>query len=446
MDLPALLLLLLALAATAALFYRLGRRNTAATPDPAAEAAAREEAVRRDTLLQQAEERVGALEEERARSQEEVTALRTTLATREAELQQAREQLSQQHEEQAKAEERLAARFRELSQQILEAQSERLGKAHEERLGQILQPTRQRLAEFREAVEGLREQGTRQHGELKAHIEQLGQGSATLSAEARNLTDALKGQKTQGNWGEMLLEKVLESSGLRKDHEYRLQPSFSSEGSSRLQPDAIVDLPEGRHLVIDAKVSLTAYQRWVAAEDKTERATTLREHIDSLRSHIKGLAEKHYDTIPELRTPDMVLLFIPVEPAFSAALQARPELFEEAYARRIVLVTPANLLATLKVVASLWRQERQNESALAIAEIGSRLHDKLVAFADSMDDIGQRLEQAHGSWDKAKRRLNGHGGAVSLARRMVDKGVKARKEMPTSWSESLPETDPPNNP
>lgn len=446
MDLPTLLLLLLALAGTAAFFFWLGRRTAAAPTDPAAEGAAREEAVRQDTLRQQAEERVHALEEERARTQEEIAALRTTIATRETELHHAREQLTQRDQEQARAEERLAARFRELSQQVLEAQSERFGKAHEEKLGQLLQPTRQKLTEFREAVEGLREQGSRQHGELKAHIEQLGQGSATLSAEARHLTDALKGQKTQGNWGEMLLEKVLESSGLRKDHEYRLQPSYSTGGSTRQQPDAIVDLPEGRHLIIDAKVSLTAYQRWVAAEDENDRAAALREHVDSLRSHIKGLAGKHYDAIPELRTPDMVLLFIPVEPAFSAALQARPELFEEAYSRRIVLVTPANLLATLKVVASLWRQERQNESALAIAAIGSRLHDKLAAFAEAMDEVGQRLEQAHDSWDKAKRRLHGHGGAVSLARRMVDKGVKARKEMPASWSESLPESNPTDQP
>jgi DNA recombination protein RmuC len=242
-------------------------------------------------------------------------------------------------------------------------------------------------------------------------------------------------------WGEFILEKVLETSGLQKDEEYRVQESHT-DGTNRLQPDVIVYLPEDKHLIIDAKVSLTAYLRLVEASTDAERKVALKEHIASLRSHIDGLSGKRYDTITGLNSPEIVLLFVPIEPAFIEAVRSDSSLFDYAFNKKVVLVTPTTLLATLKTVASIWRQEKQNRNSLEIARLGGELYDKFVGFTKDLDEVGSRLEQARSAHVNAVNKLvTGRGNAVRTIERMKELGLKTKKELDTDRIEKALESE-----
>jgi DNA recombination protein RmuC len=255
--------------------------------------------------------------------------------------------------------------------------------------------------------------------------------------EANNLTKALKGDsKLQGNWGELVLERILESSGLEKDREFKMQVSTKDEEGRQFRPDAVVFLPDNKHLIIDSKVSLTAYEQLVRAESNEDKDRLTREHLLSLRSHIQNLAGKDYPSLTGLNSPDFTLLFIPIEASFGMAVQADAELFSYAWDRRIVIVSPSTLLATLRTIASLWKQDKQNKNALRIAEESGRLYDKFADFVKEMETLGNRLRQAQESYDTSMNRLStGNGNLIGRAEKLRELGAKTSKTLSRSGEE-----------
>ncbi len=437
------LLLVAVLAALAVGLFFLGRAQGRPDPREAAEAAARsEELIRAGAQLEERSRRVSELETAAESDRRTIVDLSERLSARESDLANQKrrfEEVAAHREEEAR---RLTREFENLATRVLDANSKKITTLQEEKIGQILRPVSERLAEFQKSVQDLRSQGISHHAEFKNQLETLRQTGNALGEEAKNLTRALRGQKTQGMWGEFILEKVLETSGLRKDVEYRTQESHTAADGSRLQPDVVVHLPENKHLIIDAKVSLTAYLRLTECTDEADRKAALKDHLSSLRSHVDNLASKGYEAIGDLRSPEIVLLFVPVEPAFIEALRADPSLFDYAFSRKIVLVTPSTLLATLKTVASLWRQEKQNRNALEIARLGGELYDKFVGFAGDLDEVGKRLEQARASHDSARSKLTeGRGNAVRTIERMRELGLKTRKELDPDRVERAMEED-----
>ena len=438
------LLLVAVLAALAVGLFFLGRAQGRPDPREAADAVARsEELIRARAQLEDRSRRVSELEATAESDRRTIVGLSERLSARESDLASQKrrlEEVAAQREEEAR---RLTREFENLATRVLDANSKKITNLQEEKIGQILRPVSERLVEFQKSVQELRSQGISHHAEFKNQLETLRQTGNALGEEAKNLTQALRGQKTQGMWGEFILEKVLETSGLRKDIEYRTQESHTAADGSRLQPDVVVHLPENKHLIIDAKVSLTAYLRLTECTDEADRKAALKDHLASLRSHVDNLASKGYEAIGDLRSPEIVLLFVPVEPAFIEALRADPSLFDYAFSRKIVLVTPSTLLATLKTVASLWRQEKQNRNALEIARLGGELYDKFAGFAGDLDEVGKRLEQARTAHDNARSKLTeGRGNAVRTIERMKELGLKTRKELdPDRVERALEEDD-----
>jgi DNA recombination protein RmuC len=247
-----------------------------------------------------------------------------------------------------------------------------------------------------------------------------------------NLTNALKGQsKTRGSWGEMILERVLEESGLQKGREYEVQTMYASEAGQRRHPDVIVHLPEGKDIVIDSKVSLTAYEKYCSSDTEEKREKRLKEHILSIRTHIKTLGEKRYEELEGIKTLDFVLMFLPVEGAFWTAIESEQGLFNEAFDKNIMLVSPSTLLATLRIINNIWRYEDQNKNALIIAKKAGDLYDKFVGFVEVLDDVGQKIDKARESYQTARNRLtDGRGNLVRRTVELRQLGVKAQKELP----------------
>jgi DNA recombination protein RmuC len=252
-----------------------------------------------------------------------------------------------------------------------------------------------------------------------------------ISDEAQNLTKALKGDnKKQGNWGEVILEKVLERSGLVRDREYRMQVSLQMPDGSRYQPDVIIDLPDDKHLVIDSKVSLIAYERLVNAETEDERKLYSKAHVESIRAHVAGLSAKNYHDLYQINSPDFVLLFVPIESSFSFAVQIDAELFSDAWDKRVVIVSPSTLLATLRTISSMWKQERQNRNVLEIARLSGEMYDKFVGFVGDMEGIGKNIKQSQEAYDKAINKLtDGRGNLTITAEKIKKLGAKANKQI-----------------
>ena len=330
------------------------------------------------------------------------------------------------------AKEALSNQFKALANEILEEKSKRFAEQNQTNLGQLLEPLRNQLTEFKGKVEEVYVQEGKDRSALSEQVRQLVSLNQTLSDDARNLTQALKGQaKTQGMWGELILERVLEASGLRKGHEYKVQDSQTREDGSRAQPDVVIELPEDRKLVVDAKVSLVEYELFVSAENEDESAIALKLHLSSVREHIKGLSDKSYHQLYGLQSLDFVLAFVPVEPAFMLAVTNDNELFIDAWQRNVLLVSPSTLLFVVRTVAHLWRQEAQSRNAQEIAKRGGQLYDKLVSFATDLQKVGERLTQAKTSYDDAHARLvTGNGNVIRQAEMLKDLGVKPTKSMP----------------
>jgi len=336
------------------------------------------------------------------------------------------------------AKEALTSQFKNLANEILEDKSKRFTEQNVASLDALLKPLQTKLSEFKEQVNTSYGNEARERFALKNEIERLANLNLRMSDETRSLTQALKGDsKVQGNWGELVLESILESSGLRKGEEYLVQDSHTQIDGSRLQPDVVVKLPEGRSLVVDSKVSITAYSRHAEATDPTISEQELAAHIQSLRQHIQGLSSKNYSSLYGIGSVDFVLMFVPIEPAFLLALKTAPNLYQEALAKNIVLVCPSTLMATLRTVAHLWRQDHQNRNALEIAKQCGTLYDKFVGFVDDLEKLGQRLDQAQTSYHDAFNKLkSGKGNLIRTAEKVRELGVKPSKNLSTPLIES----------
>lgn len=345
------------------------------------------------------------------------------------------EKLSSQQEETRKLQEQLKEQFENMASRILADTREQLAHSNQERLSLILDPLKERIGAFEKKVEETYKSQSVEQGVLKSEIEKLMQLNQHMSEEARNLTLALKGDnKAQGNWGEMVLERILESSGLSKGQEYILQGEemrLRTEDGRLQKPDVIIRLPEGKHLIIDAKVSLKAYEQFTCATTEEERSSCLKQHISSLKGHVKGLSEKHYHTHKKLHTPDFVLLFLPIEASFSLALGSESnELFSFAWERKVVIVSPTTLLATLRTAASIWKYEKQNRHALQIAEEGGKLYDKLYNFVAELEKVGKHLQHGQDSYQDAMKKLSsGRGNLLDRAEKLKSLGVATKKDM-----------------
>ena len=336
------------------------------------------------------------------------------------------------------AREQLKQDFSHLANQIFEDKTARFSKDSRESIGNILNPLREQLGDFKRKVEDVYDKESRDRQALYQQIDHLKQLNQQMSQDAINLTQALKGDsKVQGNWGEVILERVLEESGLRKGHEYEIQVSLNAEGK-RYQPDVIVRLPDEKDMIIDAKVSLTGYERYCSGGASTEREQYLIEHVQSIRNHVRGLGQKAYEKLEGIRTLDFVLMFVPVEGAFLLALEHDQSLFRYAFQRNIILVSPTTLLVTLRTVQNIWRFEQQNQNAQTIAKRGGELYDKFVSFVESMDDLGKHLDRAQGAYDESYKRLStGKGNLVKQAVSLSKLGVSGKKQLPSALTQSI---------
>jgi DNA recombination protein RmuC len=351
---------------------------------------------------------------ERANREAELRRLEAQSARLEAELREQQESHQQRLEDLQEARDTLRAQFAEMATKIFDEREQRFAQTSQQHLGQLLDPLKERIQSFEKRVEESYQQEARERFSLGKELERLQQLNLRLSDEATNLTQALKGQKTQGNWGELILERVLEHAGLEKGREYQTQVSLKSADGERFQPDVLIMLPGDKQVVVDAKVSLTAYQQFVSSNDEA----ALKQHVQSLRSHVKGLSSKDYNRLEGLHSLDFVLLFVPIEAAFSAALQAEPNLFQEAFDRQIVIV-------------SLWKQERQGQNAREIAERAGWLYDKFVLFIQDLDELGSRLQQVDKAYAAARNKLcEGRGNLVSRSEQLKLLGARASKSLP----------------
>lgn len=332
------------------------------------------------------------------------------------------------------AELRLNTQFENLAGKIFDDRSKQFAEHHKTSLDYIVTPLREQLGEFKQRIETVYDNENKDRISLREEIVSLRRDTAQMNQEALNLTRALKGdKKAQGNWGEMILEKVLEKSGLRKGIEYETQGAFRDEDNRLFKPDVIVRLPENKDVVIDSKVSLLAYERYCSTEDDLERIASLKQHTEAVREHIKGLSNKNYSDLKGLRSLDFVLLFMPIESAFIAAFQADERLFTDAFEHKIIVVTPTTLLATLRTIENIWRYERQNENARAIADKAGLVYDKIRGFVDDLDKLGKQLSTVNSTYDGVMNKLTqGNGNLIRQASSFVELGVKVKKSFPKS--------------
>ncbi|MGL4205264.1 MAG: DNA recombination protein RmuC [Aeromonadaceae bacterium] len=331
----------------------------------------------------------------------------------------------------AESREMLKTEFEQLANEILERKGQAFKALNQESVSQLLRPVQQEMQGFRQKVESIHVEELKQRSELKNELENLQKLNRTITEQAERLTTALQGQKkTQGNWGELMLENVLDGSGLRLGQDYRREVSFNTE-EGRLRPDVVVSLPQGKQLIIDAKTSLAAYTRYVNAEEELERQQALVEHSQAVGARIRELAEREYHKLPGLNSPEVVIMFIPIESAYVAALRHDPALYQRAIERNVLVATPTTLLTSLNIVRQLWRFEDQSKHTAELASRAERFYNKLHAFLVSMQEVGKQLERAKGSYDKALAQLySGRGNLIKQAAEFKELGVAVQKELP----------------
>ncbi len=341
------------------------------------------------------------------------------------------------------AEMRLNNQFESLAGKIFDERNKQFTEHNQTSLDHIVKPLREQLGEFKQRIETVYDNENKDRISLREEIVSLRRDTAQMNQEALNLTRALKGdKKTQGNWGEMILETVLEKSGLRKGIEYETQGAFRDENNKLFKPDVIVRLPEEKDIVIDSKVSLVAYELHCSTEDDAERITALKQHTEAVRTHIKSLSNKDYSGLKGLRSLDFVLLFMPIEAAFIAAFQADEKLFTDAFEHKIIVVTPTTLLATLRTIENIWRYERQNENARAIADKAGIVYDKIRGFVEDLDKLGKQLSTVHSTYDGVMNKLTiGNGNLIRQASSFIDLGVKVKKTIPKHLNEQAGVTE-----
>jgi DNA recombination protein RmuC len=321
--------------------------------------------------------------------------------------------------------------FEHLANKILEEKTSKFTESNRLNLDLILNPLKENIKAFEQKVEKVYKDESDERNMLKGVISQLMLQSKQIQEDANNLTRALKGDnKKQGNWGEIILEKILERSGLIKDREYRVQASLNHAEGNRLQPDVIIDLPDDKHIVIDAKVSLIAYERLLNLETEAERSIYIKQHVSSIKGHIQNLSSKNYQDLYQINSPDFVLLFIPIESSFGIAVQEDAELFNYAWDRKVVIVSPSTLLATLRTIASIWKQERQNRNVLEIARLSGSMYEKYIGFLNDMEGLGKNIKNSQDCYDKAMNKLShGAGNLTTTAEKIKRLGAKTNKQI-----------------
>ncbi|MGD8779254.1 MAG: DNA recombination protein RmuC [Ignavibacteria bacterium] len=349
--------------------------------------------------------------------------------------------LEEQKAELEKLNERFAKEFENLANRIFEAKGQKFTEQNKELVQNLLNPLGEKIGDFQKRINDIYQEDTKERTALKEQIRNLSELNKQMSQDAENLTKALKGDtKTQGAWGEFILESILEKSGLAKGEQYEIQTSFTSEDGKRQRPDVIIRLPENKNIIIDSKVSLTAYERFTSSDRENEKANALKEHISSIRTHVKMLSGKNYQNLYELKSLDFVLMFVPIEPAFGLAVQNEPSIFNEAFEKNIVIVSPTTLLATLRTINNIWQQERQNKYALEIAKQSGALYDKFVGFVDDLIDIGKKIDSTKDSYSNAMKKLyDGSGNLVRRAEKIKELGAKATKSLPQNLLEKSEE-------
>jgi DNA recombination protein RmuC len=336
------------------------------------------------------------------------------------------------------ARDKLGNEFRLLANQIFEERGKAFAEQNRSGIDEILKPVREQLGEFRKRVDEVHVKDAQDRASLAKHLEQLEKLNRQMSEDALGLTQALKGEsKAQGNWGEMILEKILKTSGLREGHEFVRERSFTGEDGRRLRPDVVIYMPDDKQVIIDSKVSLSDYERIVSASDEATRKQALAAHLRSMKAHIHGLAGKRYDHLPNVHTPDYVLMFVPIEAAYLMAIEADAGIFEDAFNQRVAVVTPSTLYATLKLIEQLWRYERQNDDVLQLIERAGRLHDKMANFIESFVEIGERIAQAQKAYDTSLGRIKtGPGNVIKQIDDLGKLAGKTQKALPKHMVES----------
>lgn len=363
---------------------------------------------------------------------EELKKLHSALAAAKQKSEMQEERMTELKKESQEQAEQLKADFKVLAQEILDHNSKKFTEQNRTQIDVILNPFKEKLQNFEKKVEETYEKGQAERISLKTEVKSLIQMNEKLSTEANNLTKALKGDvKTQGNWGEVILERILEKSGLVKDREYYIQNSIiSEEDGKRYQPDVVIHLPDNKRVIIDSKVSLVAYERYSSEQDTENQSNHLKDHLLSVKQHVKGLSGKNYQSLYGLDGLDFVLMFIPIEGAFSAALQADNGLFQEAFDKNVVIVSTSTLLATLRTIESIWKQEYQNQNALEIARQGGNLYDKFVGFTEDLIKLGTQLNTTKKTYEESMNKLHdGKGNLINRAEALKKLGIKASKKI-----------------
>ena len=375
--------------------------------------------------LAQSKQDYQALNEQLRQAQSELASVNSRL---ESERQSADEKLALLHS----AKDMLMQEFKVLSNDILEQKQQQMGLQSKEAISGLVQPMQASLEQFKARIEQAHKEDLEGRASLTEQLKALRELNQTMSVEANNLTRALKGdQKLQGNWGELILRKLLESSGLREGIEFEVEKSFTQADGTRLRPDVIINLPDNKHVVIDSKVSLLSYEAALNAEDDRVRAQHIKAHLLSLSNHIKALSDKRYDHIEGLNAPDFVLMFIPIEGAYLMAIEDQPAIFEKAFDQRVAVVTPTTLFTTLKTIEQLWRYERQSEHTMNLIKRAADVHDKFVGFVSTFEKIGKQLDLAQASYQTAfKQMTTGKSNLVRQAEMLKDLAGKTKKELP----------------
>lgn len=347
------------------------------------------------------------------------------------------ERLTEQKAELEKLQERFTLEFQNIANKLLKENSKDFAEANQKRLDEILTPLKENIKAFEKKVEDKYDNELKERTSLIEQIKSLSDLNQQMRTDAQNLTKALKGDtKTQGNWGEFILEKILESSGLKKGEQYETQFATTNDEGARIYPDVLIKLPEDKHIVIDSKVSIVAYSNFLEAQTEEEQMACLKAHITSVKNHINGLSEKNYSHAKGINSPDFVLMFLPSEPSFSFTLQSDPNIYNYAWDRKIVLVSPTTLLATLRTISSVWKQENQTKNAIEIAKQSGALYDKFVGFLDDLNKIDKGLKSSQSAYDEAVKKLQfGSGNLVGRVEKLKVLGAKTTKNLPANFSE-----------
>lgn len=350
----------------------------------------------------------------------------------------------QQIEQLKNGEERLTQTFQNLASKIFEEKGRKFKEQNKESLDSMLSPLKNQISEFKKKVEDIYEKDTDDRRSLRYEILNLKELNTRLGQEAQNLTQALKGEnKAQGNWGEMVLEKILEASGLRKGHEYEVQVHVKNEEGKRFAPDVVIRLPEGKDIVVDSKVSLTAYEQFHNADDEQVRGQSLKLHVQSVRKHVQQLSEKNYEQLEGIRTLDFVLMFVPIESAFLTAVEADVNLFTDAFNKNIIIVSPSTLLATLRTVQSIWRYENQNKNAERIAATAGGIYDQVALVFESIEEIGKHLGKSQQAYNQTIKRIqSGRGNLVGRVDSLKKLGARTKKQIPEPFSLQIQDFEP----